>query len=121
MFQVSHGEGITFLGSKTDNKFYTIPGIDYISHHDVLPYEHSESTRDPIQHNLFTKFFEKKTDASKYVCLFVCFLVCLFYHLYICLYVLLYVLFLFVLKISYQLWLIKLKHHLFFITPSTYQ
>lgn len=61
---VSHGEGITFLGSKTDNKFYTIPGIDYISHDDVMPYEHSESTRDPIQHNLFTKFFEKKTDPS---------------------------------------------------------
>lgn len=61
---VSQREGITFLGQKTDNKFYTIPGIDYISHDDVLPYEHSESIRDPIQHNLFQKFLEKKTDQD---------------------------------------------------------
>ena len=52
------------MGQNSDNKFYTIPGIDYISHEDVLPYEHSESIRDPIQHNLFQKFLEKKNDRS---------------------------------------------------------
>ena len=63
-YKVSQREGITFLGQNSDNKFYTIPGIDYISHEDVLPYEQSESIRDPIQHNLFQKFLEKRTDTS---------------------------------------------------------
>ena len=62
--QVSQREGITFLGQNSDNKFYTIPGIDYIAHDDVLPYEQSDSMRDPIQHNLFQKFLQKKTDPS---------------------------------------------------------
>ena len=63
---MSQRDGITFLGQKTDSKFYTIPGIDYMSHDDVMPYDQSESIRDPIHHNLFTKFLEKKTGLGQF-------------------------------------------------------
>lgn len=50
--------GVTFLGK--DRVFYTVPGLDYISHNDILPYDTFPPTdKDPIYHSLFTKFLAK--------------------------------------------------------------
>lgn len=61
---IAQREGITFLGHNTDSKFYTVPGVDYICHEDVMPYEVSPAARDPVQHNLFNKFLERNTGGE---------------------------------------------------------
>ncbi|XP_028396838.1 polymerase delta-interacting protein 2-like [Dendronephthya gigantea] len=48
-------ESVTFLGSGSDGSLYAIPGLDYVSHEDVLPYNPSEPK--PINHELFERFF----------------------------------------------------------------
>ena len=49
---------MTFLGK--DRVFYTVPGLDYISHNDILPYDTFPPTdKEPIYHSLFTKFLAK--------------------------------------------------------------
>lgn len=48
-------EGVTFLHESEENSpFFTIPGLDYVSHDDVMPY--STLSVKPIQHNLLDKF-----------------------------------------------------------------
>jgi polymerase delta-interacting protein 2 len=47
---------VTFLGNDKDSSLYAIPGLDYVSHEDVLPYIPSEAK--PINHELFDRFFE---------------------------------------------------------------
>jgi len=48
-------EGVTFLHESEENSpFFTIPGLDYVSHNDIMPY--SSLAVKPIQHNLFDKF-----------------------------------------------------------------
>ncbi|CAB3996577.1 polymerase delta-interacting 2 [Paramuricea clavata] len=48
-------ESVTFLGNDNDGSLYAIPGLDYVSHEDVLPYIPSEPK--PINHQLFDRFF----------------------------------------------------------------
>eukprot|EP00794_Sanderia_malayensis_P014396 gene14396-15895_t len=48
-------EAVTFLGNQKDTSLYAIPGLDYVSHEDVLPYTSSDDQ--PIQHELFERFF----------------------------------------------------------------
>ncbi|XP_032226378.2 polymerase delta-interacting protein 2 isoform X2 [Nematostella vectensis] len=49
-------EIVTFLGQERDNSLYTIPGLDYVSHEDILPYIISDPFTKPINHELFDKF-----------------------------------------------------------------
>ncbi|XP_032901791.1 polymerase delta-interacting protein 2-like [Amblyraja radiata] len=53
--QRSQTEAVTFLANHDDSRaLYAIPGLDYVSHEDILPY--SSSDRSPIQHELFDRF-----------------------------------------------------------------
>ncbi|KAG1666135.1 polymerase delta-interacting protein 2 [Nymphon striatum] len=50
-------ESVTFLGSQDNSRsLYAIPGLDYVSHEDVIPYTTVDKA--PIYHDLFEKFFE---------------------------------------------------------------
>ncbi|XP_061923902.1 polymerase delta-interacting protein 2 isoform X2 [Entelurus aequoreus] len=53
--QRSQTEAVTFLANHDDSRaLYAIPGLDYVSHEDILPYNSAEQT--PIQHELFERF-----------------------------------------------------------------
>ncbi|CAG9805673.1 unnamed protein product [Chironomus riparius] len=56
-------EAVTFLGSNQENSrsLYAIPGLDYVSHLDVIPYQTFETTA--LSHELFDKFLAK-TDSD---------------------------------------------------------
>ncbi|XP_078468146.1 polymerase delta-interacting protein 2 isoform X1 [Lampetra planeri] len=55
-------EGVTFLANHEDSRaLYAIPGLDYVSHEDVLPYNSMD--KNPIQHELFDRFLNY--DATK--------------------------------------------------------
>uniref|UniRef100_UPI003AADA737 polymerase delta-interacting protein 2-like isoform X2 n=1 Tax=Centroberyx gerrardi TaxID=166262 RepID=UPI003AADA737 len=59
--QRSQTEAVTFLASHDDNRaLYAIPGLDYVSHEDILPYNSTDQV--PIKHDLFKRFFQ--FDAS---------------------------------------------------------
>lgn len=48
-------EAVTFLGNQDSNRsLYAIPGLDYVSHEDVMPYTSGEKS--PVHHELFDKF-----------------------------------------------------------------
>lgn len=52
-------EAVTFLGQTpepTSRCLYAIPGLDYVSHTDILPYV-GAGNESPISHELFHKFF----------------------------------------------------------------
>jgi len=49
---------------KSSNLLDTIPGIDYVSHENLLPYKSSESM--PIKHVLFDHFFELDDDRTSF-------------------------------------------------------
>lgn len=54
-------ESVTFLGNQEPNQnLYTIPGLDYVAHEDVLPYTSAEET--PLEHELFDNFLEYTPD-----------------------------------------------------------
>ncbi|KAG7233552.1 hypothetical protein INR49_006867 [Caranx melampygus] len=51
----SQTEAVTFLANHDDSRaLYAIPGLDYVSHEDILPYNSTEQV--PIQHELFERF-----------------------------------------------------------------
>uniref|UniRef100_A0A8D3B569 Polymerase (DNA-directed), delta interacting protein 2 n=1 Tax=Scophthalmus maximus TaxID=52904 RepID=A0A8D3B569_SCOMX len=53
--QRSQTEAVTFLANHDDSRaLYAIPGLDYVSHEDILPYNSAEQL--PIQHELFERF-----------------------------------------------------------------
>uniref|UniRef100_A0A3P9GXJ6 Polymerase delta-interacting protein 2 n=1 Tax=Oryzias latipes TaxID=8090 RepID=A0A3P9GXJ6_ORYLA len=53
--QRSQTEAVTFLANHDDSRaLYAIPGLDYVSHEDILPYYSTEQI--PIQHELFERF-----------------------------------------------------------------
>ncbi|XP_039682338.1 polymerase delta-interacting protein 2 isoform X2 [Perca fluviatilis] len=53
--QRSQTEAVTFLANHDDSRaLYAIPGLDYVSHEDILPYNSAEQI--PIQHELFERF-----------------------------------------------------------------
>lgn len=49
-------ESVTFLADNSESTLYSLPGLDYVSHEDILPY--APSDRNPLQHELFDKFLE---------------------------------------------------------------
>ncbi|KAJ8401673.1 hypothetical protein AAFF_G00376440 [Aldrovandia affinis] len=50
--QRSQTEAVTFLANHDDSRaLYAIPGLDYVSHEDILPYNSTDQI--PIQHELF--------------------------------------------------------------------
>ncbi|CAF0815360.1 unnamed protein product [Brachionus calyciflorus] len=56
-------ESVTFLGGPQSNRsVYSIHGLDYVSHNDVLPYSSSE--KNPIVHDLFEKFLMYDPDTK---------------------------------------------------------
>ncbi|XP_039613042.1 polymerase delta-interacting protein 2 isoform X3 [Polypterus senegalus] len=53
--QRSQTEAVTFLANHDDSRaLYAIPGLDYVSHEDILPYNSTDQI--PIQHELFERF-----------------------------------------------------------------
>ncbi|KAJ7400732.1 Pre-rRNA-processing protein TSR1 like protein [Pitangus sulphuratus] len=53
--QRSQTEAVTFLANHDDSRaLYAIPGLDYVSHEDILPYSSTDQV--PIQHELFERF-----------------------------------------------------------------
>lgn len=45
----------SFLGNQESSRsLYAIPGLDYVAHEDILPYQTFEKV--PLQHELFDKF-----------------------------------------------------------------
>lgn len=57
---------MTFLGKKTNAKgnIYSVPGLDYVSHEDLLPYSPNE--RHPLRHELFEKFLTAVPGTKRY-------------------------------------------------------
>jgi polymerase delta-interacting protein 2 len=56
-------ESVTFLGSQDSSRsLYAIPGLDYVAHEDVLPYQSMERT--PMNHELFDKFLMPNPDGQ---------------------------------------------------------
>ena len=61
----SQPESVTFLsGPQSNRTVYSIHGLDYVAHSDVLPYSSTEKT--PIIHDLFEKFLMQDPDSSGY-------------------------------------------------------
>lgn len=55
--QRAQTEAVTFLSEKESNKnLYAIPGLDYVSHDDIIPYSVWPRDRKPLRHELFDKF-----------------------------------------------------------------
>lgn len=56
-------EAVTFLGNTQDSSrsLYAIPGLDYVAHSDIIPYQTFESTA--LSHELFDKFLTR-TDSD---------------------------------------------------------
>uniref|UniRef100_A0A8C5T7K7 Polymerase delta-interacting protein 2 n=1 Tax=Malurus cyaneus samueli TaxID=2593467 RepID=A0A8C5T7K7_9PASS len=53
--QRSQTEAVTFLANHDDSRaLYAIPGLDYVSHEDILPYSSTDQV--PIHHELFERF-----------------------------------------------------------------
>lgn len=61
-------EAVTFLGHPDNSKsVYSIKGLDYVAHEDILPYTCADQ---PIQHELHKKLFRydsESTGSSRYV------------------------------------------------------
>lgn len=57
-------EAVTFLGSNQDSSrnLYAIPGLDYVAHDDVIPYQTFETTA--LHHELFDKFLSHTPDKD---------------------------------------------------------
>ncbi|GAB6030045.1 Polymerase delta-interacting protein 2 [Chamberlinius hualienensis] len=56
-------EAVTFLGNHENSRsLYAIPGLDYVSHEDLLPYTTTE--KQPLSHELFDKFLMYDSDTD---------------------------------------------------------
>lgn len=57
-------EAVTFLGNNQESSrsLYAIPGLDYVSHTDIIPYQTFESTA--LSHELFDQFLKRTDDAD---------------------------------------------------------
>ncbi|CAG0923360.1 unnamed protein product [Notodromas monacha] len=50
-------EAVTFLGNQENSRsLYAIPGLDYVAHEDILPYNSTEGPSVALSHELFDKF-----------------------------------------------------------------
>jgi len=57
-------EAVTFLGTQDSNRsLYAIPGLDYVSHEDILPYSSGEKA--PLHHELFDKFLRHSPEKDQ--------------------------------------------------------
>lgn len=56
--QRAQTEAVTFLSHQKNlnRNLYAIPGLDYVSHEDVIPYSVWNRDRKPLKHELFEKF-----------------------------------------------------------------
>ncbi len=63
-------ESVTFLGNNSEStrNLYAIPGLDYVSHKDILPYTTQDRT--PIHHELFENFLSQAKEGSNSETLF---------------------------------------------------
>ncbi|MGH0147458.1 UNVERIFIED_CONTAM: hypothetical protein FKN15_049572 [Acipenser sinensis] len=65
--QRSQTEAVTFLANHDDSRaLYAIPGLDYVSHEDILPYNSSDQI--PIQHELFERFLQYSPSKDSSSC-----------------------------------------------------
>lgn len=65
--QNAQSEAVTFLGSsERGQSLYTIPGLDYVSQNDIMPYTTAEKI--PIHHELFDKFLTYDPSSSECGC-----------------------------------------------------
>ncbi|XP_065831189.1 polymerase delta-interacting protein 2-like isoform X2 [Oscarella lobularis] len=55
-------EAVTFLASQRESTLYSLPGLDYVGHEDVVPYCPSE--KESLHHDLFDKFLEPNPNKS---------------------------------------------------------
>ncbi|OQR68338.1 polymerase delta-interacting protein 2-like [Tropilaelaps mercedesae] len=57
-------EAVTFLGNQENSKssLYALPGLDYVSHEDILPY--TATNEQMIHHELFDKFLMPEPDKD---------------------------------------------------------
>lgn len=61
--QRAQTEAVTFLGNQQSSRsLYAIPGLDYVSHEDILPYSSGE--KKPLHHELFDKFLCHSADKD---------------------------------------------------------
>lgn len=59
-------ETVTFLSNQGNTgTLYSIPGLDYVSHDDLLPYNSTE--KQPIHNHLFEKFLTQDSDGGQYM------------------------------------------------------
>jgi len=59
-------ESVTFLSNQENSgTLYSIPGLDYVGHEDILPYQTTE--KQPIHNHLFDKFLGLDTESGSYV------------------------------------------------------
>ncbi|XP_064391589.1 polymerase delta-interacting protein 2-like isoform X2 [Halichondria panicea] len=58
----THPEAITFLASSKDTSLYSLPGLDYVAHEDILPY--TSTGQDSFSHQLFPQFFVPSGDKQ---------------------------------------------------------
>ena len=55
---------MTFLGTPdAGGSLYAIPGLDYVSHEDIVPYNTSD--QHPIHNELFEKFFIYDSESGR--------------------------------------------------------
>lgn len=57
-------EAVTFLGNNQESSrsLYAIPGLDYVAHEDVIPYQTFETTA--LNHELFDKFLTHTPESD---------------------------------------------------------
>jgi len=56
-------ESVSFLGNQDNSRsLYVIPGLDYVSHADILPYNTNQKS--PIMHELFDRFLAYDPDKQ---------------------------------------------------------
>lgn len=57
-FQRAQTEAVTFLSHRknSNRNLYAIPGLDYASHDDILPYSVLNRDRNPLKHEIFSSF-----------------------------------------------------------------
>ena len=63
-------ESVTFLSNQENTgTLYSIPGLDYVGHEDVLPYQTTE--KQPIHNHLFEKFLQHDSESGLFIIVFI--------------------------------------------------
>jgi len=59
-------DGITFLHKETSDRnkcLYSVPGVDYVSHVDIIPYKSAEDI--PVHHDLYNEFLTTDSESKE--------------------------------------------------------